>query len=443
MYLLFFTSPQVSKVQSGIRRWRDIRLYLRKRIQSGCDVSAATRRFIIAAAAMTLFFALTFAAESSETRTGVLVEVTGPELITGDLIVACKTLEMNGEVTDDLLAGGMNLAIGNLVGSDLTLGGYNLKVQGPVGDDARLAGANIEIDGDIDGDLVAFGGNVNILGDVAGDVITGGGNVRVSGYIQGSLDARCGDMIIDGTIGQSVTLTVSKLTLSPTAVLEGDLTYTSKRSADIAQGAQIMGQIRREPRYPNTMVLWKLVSVIADHLPERPDRWKQWKAQFPAWFRTLLGLSSFVSLLIAGIIILSVYGRHATMVADRIVSFPLKSFGLGLIFLICVPIGALILCITVIGLPIGLVALATYLVFFYISRVYVALAIGREILDRISKQDIRMIWPMALGLFIITALSSIPYYIGWVIRLVCILFGLGGMLMTGRKVRVVPREETV
>jgi len=84
------------------------------------------------------------------------------------------------------------------------------------------------------------------------------------------------------------------------------------------------------------------------------------------------------------------------------------------------------------------------LVFFYISRVYVALAIGREILDRITKQDIRTIWPMLLGLFIITALSSIPYHVGWVIRIVCTLFGLGGMLMTTRrKFRMATREEAI
>ena len=369
-----------------------------------------------------------------------MVEVSETELIPGDLIVACKTLEMNGEVEDDLLAGGVHLTIRNLVGKDLTVGGYNLKVQGFVGDDARLAGANVEVDGTIDGDLVAFGGNVDILGNVTGDVITGGGNVRIRGNIQGSLDARCGDMVIDGTIGQNVVLTASRLTLSPTAVLAGDLIYTSNRSADIGEGAQIAGEVWKESG-GSTMVLWKLASAVADHLPKQPERWKEWKDQLPAWFRTLLRLSSFVSLLIAGIIILSLYGRHATMVADRIMSFPLKSLGLGLLFLICVPIGALILCVTIIGLPIGLVVLATYLVFFYISRVYVALAIGREILDRITKQDVRIIWPMILGLFIITALSSIPYYVGWIIRLVCILSGLGGMLMTGRKVRMAPREE--
>ena len=426
----------------GMQRWQEINLHIRKCVCNNIGgLPIAAWRLITTVAAIFSVFSLTFTALGSETRSGVLVEVNEGESISGDLIVACKTLKMKGKVEDDLLAGGVHLTIGNVVGRDLVVGGYNLKVQGYVGDDVRLAGANVEIDGIIDGDLVAFGGNVSILGDVAGDVITGGGRIRIYGNIQGSLDARCGDMVIDGTIGQNVMLTASKLTLSPTAVLMGNLTYTSNRSAEIGEGARIAGEVKKEAGSSITMMFWKLTSVVAGYLPEQPESWKEWKRQLPAWFRSLIRVSSFVSLLIAGMIILSTYERHATMVADRIISFPLKSLGLGLIFLICVPIGALILCVSIVGLPIGLIALAAYLVFSYISRVYVALAIGREILDRITNQDVRIVWPMIFGLFIITALSLIPYHVGWVIRLVCIPFGLGGMLMTGKRVRVAPREE--
>jgi len=380
-------------------------------------------------------------APGSEARSGQLIEVQETELIPGDLIVACKILKMNGEVKGDLLAGGLYLAVENSVGKNLTIGGYKLEMQGTVGEDARMAGANVQIDGTVNGDLVVFGGNVSISGNVMGDVIAGGGKVSISGNIQGSLDAGCGEMIINGTIGQNAVLTVSKLTLSPTAVINGNLTYTSKRDAEIAEGAQIAGEVIMEPG-GRTMLLWKPVSIVAAHLPEQPEKWGEWKAQFPAWLRTLLGVSSFVSLLIAGIFTLSLYRRHATMVADKIVSFPLKCLLRGLIFLVCVPIVALILCVTIIGLPIGLIALVVYLALFYISRIYVALAIGREILDRITRQEIRIIWPMILGLLIITILSAIPYYIGLVIKLICVLFGLGGLLMTGRRVRVAPREET-
>ncbi len=378
----------------------------------------------------------------SETRSGVLVEVSETEVIPGDLSVACRTLMMNGEVKGDLLAGGMYLTTKNSVEGDVTLGGYSLKVGGAVGDDARLAGANIEISGAIAGDLVVFGGNVKILGDVAGDVIAGGGNIWIQGDIQGSLDVRCGNLVIAGTIGRNAVVTASKLTLSSTAMLRGNLSYTSGRDADRKEGAQIAGTLTKESK-GRRMVFWRLTSILANYLPEQPERWKEWRNSSPLWFRILLGFSSFVSLLIAGAVILVVYRRHATMVADRIVSFPLKTLGWGLIFLVCVPIAAAILCISVIGLPVGLIGLATYLVFSYISRVYVALAIGRGILDRITKQDIRIIWPLMLGLIIITVLSSIPFYVGWLVKIICVLFGLGGMLMMEKRVRVAPRDDTI
>ncbi len=370
------------------------------------------------------------------------MEISETEVMPGDLSVVCKTLRMNGEVRGDLLAGGMYLTVEKSVGEDLTLGGYNLKISGSVGDDVRLIGGHIEIRGSVAGDVAAFGGNVRILGDVAGDVIAGGGNIWIDGNVQGSLDAQGGNIVIAGTIGQNAIVAASRLTLSSTALLKGNLIYTSNRNAEIAEGAQIAGTLKREPG-SRAAVLWKLTSVLANHLPEEPQNWKEWKTGFPLWFRILLRVSSFISLLIAGIVILIVYGRQANMVADRIVSSPWKTLGWGLIVLICVPIVALILCVSIVGLPVGLVAIATYLVFSYVSRVYVALVIGRGILDRVTKQDVRIIWPLIVGLLIITILSSIPFYVGWIVRIICVLFGLGGMLIMEKKVRVAPRNETV
>ncbi|MFC1715720.1 polymer-forming cytoskeletal protein [Candidatus Poribacteria bacterium] len=396
----------------------------------------------MALAAMALLFGLTLVAYGSETRSGNVVEISETEVMPGDLSVACKMLRMNGEVRGDLLAGGMYLTVGKAVGGDAMLGGYNLEIPGSVGDDARLVGAHIEIRGTVAGDLVAFGGNVRVLGDVAGDVIASGGNIWISGNVQGCLDAQGGNIVIAGTIGQNAIVTASRLTLSSTALLKGNLAYTSNRNVDIEQGAQIAGELSREPE-SKAAALWKLTSVLAKHLPEEPQNWKEWKIAFPLWFRILLRVSSFISLLIAGIVILIVYGRQANMVADRIVSSPWKTLGWGLIVLVCVPIVALILCVSIVGLPAGIVAIATYLVFSYVSRVYVALAIGREILDRITKQDVRIIWPLIVGLLIITILSSIPFYIGWVVRIICVLFGLGGMLIMEKRVRVAPRNEVV
>jgi cytoskeletal protein CcmA (bactofilin family) len=405
--------------------------------------------FVVMAATM-LFPFLTFGEEESPTevavpgsivRSGDLVEVSATEVIPGDLTVGCRTLRVSGEVRGSLLAGGVHLTIGNLIGRDITAGGYNVDLQATVSRDVLLAGANIEVDGTINGDLVAFGGNVTVLGNVLGNATIGGGNVEISGTINGSLDAQCGEMVIHGTVGRSVDLTASRLILSEKAVLKGNLAYTSNRSADIAEGAQIAGEVRRSAG--RRMVLWRLASIVANLFPEQPGKWRAWRDNLPSWFGFLLRFSTFASLLLAGIIVLSLYQRHATTVADRIMSFPLRSLGLGLVFFVCAPICALILCSTVIGLPIGLAAFATYLVFSYISPVYVALAIGREILDRITKQDVRIIWPMVLGLFIIAALSSIPYYIGLGFRLICVLLGLGGMLMAGRRVRVAPRQEVI
>ncbi|MBD3183065.1 hypothetical protein GF312_12290 [Candidatus Poribacteria bacterium] len=376
----------------------------------------------------------------SETRSGDLVEVKESEVIPGDLLTACKTLNMKGKVRGDLLAGGVYLNVGNSIGRDLTVGGYNIHSWSSVKENARLGGANIKIQGVINGDLLALGGNVEILGEVKGDVITGGGKIRISGNIHGSLEARCGEMLIDGSIGQNVDLTVARLRISPNAVVKGNLEYVSNRSAEIEKGAFIAGIVERRSGKRSVMTFWDIMASLANRLPENPEKFREWRSKTPGWFRILLQVSPLVSLLIAGLVILILYERHVTMVANRIIAFPLKSFGMGLLFLACVPIGSIILCLTIIGIPIGIIALAAYIVFLFVSRIYVGLAIGREILERITKHELRIIWQMILGILLIAILTAIPY-IGWLIGIVFISFGLGGMITTGRRTRLLSKEE--
>ena len=368
----------------------------------------------------------------SEARSGKRVVVKETEVIPGDLIVGCKELQMNGIVRSSLLAGGLALNIDNSVGKDINAAGYNVILRGSVREDARLGGINVVVDGHIDGDLMVLGANIAILGDISGDVTVRGGNVRVSGNIAGELNGCAGTMIIDGTIGRNVTLTVSNLALYPKAVLKGSLTYTSNRSADIEQGATITGSVERKAG-GSQMALWWLATVVANRFPQDPGKLQEWEAQLPGWFRVLFSASAFFSLLVAGLIIISVYERHATLVADRILSSPLGSLGMGLLFLVTAPVAIIVLAFTIIGIPISFVVLAACIVVIYISRVYVALLIGRTIFDHITKQDVRSVWPMILGLIIVTALSSIPYHIGLVVKVVSIAIGLGGLLVTKKR----------
>ncbi|GAI86021.1 unnamed protein product, partial [marine sediment metagenome] len=97
---------------------------------------------------------------------------------------------------------------------------------------------------------------------------------------------------------------------------------------------------------------------------------------------------------------------------------------------------ALIVCITIIGLPLGLITLALYTIAIYLTQLFVGLLIGQLIIGASRGIETRaaLVGALALGLAILSLLRLIPY-LGSVIGLATVLFGLGAILVSERKLR--------
>jgi len=84
--------------------------------------------------------------------------------------------------------------------------------------------------------------------------------------------------------------------------------------------------------------------------------------------------------------------------------------------------------ILVFTIPLSLILLVVYLVLLYLSLVYSALYIGDAVLHYLRKNNGH--WPLlgmfALGLILVILLPEIPF-IGWLINLVIICFGMGSL----------------
>lgn len=94
-------------------------------------------------------------------------------------------------------------------------------------------------------------------------------------------------------------------------------------------------------------------------------------------------------------------------------------------------------CATIIGIPIGLTALALYAIALYLSQIPVSLYIGQRIIGRFREVDTKAILfgALALGLFTFRVLRLIPF-LGFLIGLAVLLFGLGAMILSVWKRRV-------
>ena len=101
-----------------------------------------------------------------------------------------------------------------------------------------------------------------------------------------------------------------------------------------------------------------------------------------------------------------------------------RSLGLGFAVLVGTPVAVLLVCVTLIGLPLGLFTLALYVIGLYLAKIFVGGFLGRMVIKVNIPSTRRSILALLIGLLILTVLFQIPF-IGTLFHLVVFCFGLG------------------
>jgi cytoskeletal protein CcmA (bactofilin family) len=335
---------------------------------------------------------------------GNSVYIPKDEVIEGDLFVGAGVIIIDGTVTGDLFFGGNTININGEVKGDIIGGGGSFTLNGVAGDDVRVWCGSITINGKIEKSLTAFGGNVVLTKNsvVKRDVLIGCDEANISGEIFGELRASSGNIQLTGSIGKKADLKAGAIIISPSAKITGNLKYRAKK-VDIKEGAVIEGKIEKLP------------------YKKKKSKWFSWK------FYTFK-LIFMIGAIIVGLILIKFFPKLTLTTIEQVRSY-WKSFGIGFIVLICLPVASVIVAITIIGIPVALILLFFYFLFLYIGKILVSLAVGAKIL---KSRENASLWALALGMFIFTVLYNIPY-IGWIIKLITIILGLGALSVSAFK----------
>jgi len=342
--------------------------------------------------ALLLLFLNTSIVLAFETRRGTMVKVSSTEVIEGDLFVAGETIIIEGTINGDLIAAGRTIMMNGIVNGSIIAGAQTIYINGQIARAVRMAGNTLIVNGKIGSYLLLAGRDFKMDpgAEVGGDVIFGAGSAYLDGLIKG--DVKSGN---------------ERLTVSSTANILGKLIYTSRREANIEQGAQISGTLT--------------------HLVPKEE---EVGYGFNIWW---LIISFFMSLLV-GIVLILLTPERIRKVTDSIYRRPLASLGWGTILLIVTPIAALIVCTTIIGIPLGLISLILYAIAIYITQIIIGLFIGKWIIGAFGQVETKaaLIGALALGLAIFRLLRLIPY-LGFIIGLAAVLFGLGALLVSQKQ----------
>ena len=343
--------------------------------------------------------------------------------IQGDYFAFGPHVEISGVVHGDVYAAGGDVLIDGTVDGDVIAAGGKVTLSGHVTQDARVAGGNVTVSGQIDRNATVAGGDVHLTeaAHVRGNLLSGAGNIQLAGHVDQDARIGAGNMTVSNKIGGNLTVAAANIRLTSKASVGKNIRYWSEEEPSIDEGAQIAGTVTRR---------------------EIPESLKGEKFQ-RGWtgMKVAAGFVSVVSTLFLGLLLLRIYPVFSQRVTATIQERFWASLGVGSLLLAGVPLLILLFMATVVGIPIGLLLGAMYLVTTYLGRVFVVLWLGQKIVQSLSILRSPS-WTFVTGLFAYTMLSLLPL-IGKLVTLVTVLAGLGAILITKKELVETLREQRV
>lgn len=370
--------------------------FFRRRMRRGGSVFA----MVLAALLAVMVVALPTGVSASEMRKGERAEVGKDETVKGDLFMTGDHARVDGTVDGDLF-----------------VFGHNVEINGHVTGDVIGFAQTMNIHGQVDGNVRAFTNTLTIRGEVRKNVLTFDQtmNVESPGRIGGSLTAFLETLNLDGSLGKDLLMfgkhpviagkvggaikaKAERLTIVSTAEVDGPIWFEGHNPPDVSPQAKLASppeyhKLERKPSYlRGHYYVWQLI----------------WGAAY-----VLFGLVLFA--------LMPRFSQEAVNAADRYGA----SFGLGVLVFFAVPIAAIIACVTVVGLFIGISAAFTWYASLYYAQVVIGALVGQWLMGRT-----REFWPlvarMVVGLVIVRLCTTIPVVGGWV-KFAVVLWGLGAI----------------
>ena len=316
-------------------------------------------------------------------------------------------------VKGDLIAVGGEIDVAAPVGGDLLVAGGNVRVRDNVAQGLYAAGGHVSLEGNVGRNVRASGGEVEIgpRAQVVGNVSVAGGRVKILGEVKGYVQAAGGRVYIDAPIGGDVEATAGQVELGPNANIAGRLKYRGDKEIRRDAAAKVQGGVEVKERRRS------------------PEGGSRGVGRAVSWLWTA-GLMAIAALIVLGL------PAESTRLVETLRTRFGMSLVMGLVVLACVPVAAVILLVTIIGIPIAVLAILAYFVLLLLAYVVAGIALGDVVLRRAKPERAGVIeWRVffaMLGMFAVSLAARVPW-IGELVLLAAILVGLGALALQLRR----------
>ncbi len=318
-----------------------------------------------------------------------------------------------------------------------------------VKNDLIAMGASVKIEGTVEGDLIVFCHNLTVNGHVTGDVIAFAQIVRINGTVDGNVRSFSNFISLAGPVSKNVTAFSQTFELASKSTIAGSLTLFAAMSSQdgrvgrdligfaaehrldgyvggsallkgerltIGPSAEIIGTTKfygmKQPSVSDKAKLGSPVDVtIEQHRPDYASPGYYWRQTLRWGAAFMLGL--VVALLMPGFL------RETMREGER---FGLST-GVGILACIVTPVAAVIACVTIVGLAVGITSVLAWITALYAAQIFVGAFLGQKMMGPAATTG-ALIGRMALGLLVIRVAGMLPY-IGPFAWAIVVVFGLG------------------
>lgn len=302
---------------------------------------------------------------------GDSVTIEDSETINGNAFVFAKTVTINGQIGGDLfvIADTLNIDGGQIYGNVFTLS------------------TNITLNGLIY-DLYAIC-----------DTLT----VSYDGVAYRDLKVTCDTANINGVIGKDVDITAKQsLSLEADCIIYGDLNYSASNEISIADGL-VSGNVN----YTKLSAV-ESTNSVSDYI--------------------LSALMVLVYTLVIWLLMSKLAPKFYGKINDMPVKKMLIAILIGLVSIIIVPIVALLLMMTVVGVPVAFALIAIFALILSVSFATASIGIANKLAEKVKAlAKFNNLFAVIIITLVLWALTQIPYA-GAVISLLITLCGFGMFL---------------
>jgi anti-sigma factor RsiW len=337
------------------------------------------------------------AAEIRHVAAGVTVEK--DEVVKNDLIAASNTVKIEGTVEGDLIAFCRTLTVNGHVTGDVIAFAAIVRINGTVDGNVRSFSNYVSFAGAVGKNVTSISENFELASkkEIGGSLTLFAAMASQDGRVGRDLLSFVGQHQLDGFVGGAALMRTDKLTIGPSAEMQGKVQVKTPHEPSISDKAKFgagkpeITIEKRKPNYTQPGYYWRQTL--------------RWGAAF------MLGL--VVALLMPGFL------RDTMREGER---YGL-SLGAGVLALVVTPVAAVIACITIVGLALGIVSILAWITMIYAAQVFAGAFLGQKMLGPAETTG-ALIGRLAVGLLVIRVATMLPYA-GAFAWLVVAVYGFG------------------